>query len=59
VRYAYGYPAVPEMADQQHLLRLLGADQIGITMDADEQLHPEQSTAAIVVHHPMARYFKV
>ena len=58
-RYAYGYPACPEMADQQHLLRLLGADRIGVTMDADEQLHPEQSTAAIVLHHPQARYFKV
>jgi len=58
-RYAYGYPACPEMADQEHLLRLLGADRIGVTMDADEQLHPEQSTAAIVLHHPQARYFKV
>jgi 5-methyltetrahydrofolate--homocysteine methyltransferase len=47
------------MADQQHLLRLLGADRIGVSMDADEQLFPEQSTAAIVVHHPQARYFRV
>jgi 5-methyltetrahydrofolate--homocysteine methyltransferase len=58
-RYAYGYPACPEMADQHHLLRLLGAERIGVSMDADEQLHPEQSTAAIVIHHPQARYFKV
>lgn len=58
-RYAYGYPACPEMADQQHLLKLLGADRIGIKMDDDEQLHPEQSTAAIVIHHPQARYFRV
>jgi 5-methyltetrahydrofolate--homocysteine methyltransferase len=58
-RYAYGYPACPDMADQHHLLRLLGAERIGVTMDADEQLHPEQSTAAIVIHHPQARYFKV
>ena len=58
-RYAYGYPACPDMADQQHLLRLLGAERLGVTMDADEQLHPEQSTAAIVVFHPQARYFKV
>jgi 5-methyltetrahydrofolate--homocysteine methyltransferase len=47
------------MADQQHLLRILGAERIGVTMDADEQLHPEQSTAAIVMHHPQARYFRV
>jgi 5-methyltetrahydrofolate--homocysteine methyltransferase len=59
LRYAYGYPACPEMADQQHLLRLLGAERIGLSMDADEQLHPEQSTAALVVHHPAARYFRV
>ncbi len=58
-RYAYGYPACPDMQDQQHLLRLLGAERIGVTMDADDQLFPEQSTAAIVVHHPQARYFKV
>jgi 5-methyltetrahydrofolate--homocysteine methyltransferase len=58
-RYAYGYPACPDMGDQRHLLRLLGADTIGVSMDADEQLFPEQSTAAIVVHHPQARYFRV
>ncbi len=57
-RYAYGYPACPDLADQRHLLDLLGADRIGVRMDADEQLHPEQSTAAIVVHHPAARYFR-
>lgn len=59
-RYAYGYPACPDMADQQHLLRLLGAQAgLGVTMDADEQLHPEMSTAALVLHHPQARYFRV
>jgi 5-methyltetrahydrofolate--homocysteine methyltransferase len=59
-RYAYGYPACPEMADQRHLLELLDAERnIGVRMDDDEQLHPEQSTAAIVVHHPQSRFFKV
>jgi 5-methyltetrahydrofolate--homocysteine methyltransferase len=58
-RYAYGYPSCPDMADQRHLLRLLGAERIGISMADEDQLHPEQSTAAIVVHHPQARYFKV
>jgi 5-methyltetrahydrofolate--homocysteine methyltransferase len=58
-RYAYGYPACPDMADQRHLLRLLGAERIGITMADEDQLHPEQSTAALVIHHPQARYFRV
>ncbi len=58
-RFSYGYPACPEMADQQHLLRLLGAERIGLRMDDDEQMHPEQSTAALVLHHPQARYFRV
>ena len=59
-RFAYGYPAVPDMADQRHLLRLLGAEStVGVIMDADDQLHPEQSTAALVLHHPRARYFRV
>ena len=58
-RYAYGYPSCPDMGDQRHLLRLLGAERIGISMADEDQLHPEQSTAAIVVHHPQARYFKV
>ena len=47
------------MADQRHLLRLLGAERIGVDMADEDQLHPEQSTAAIVVHHPQARYFRV
>ena len=58
-RYAYGYPACPEMSEQRHLLRLLGAERIGVDMADEDQLHPEQSTAAIVVHHPQARYFRV
>jgi 5-methyltetrahydrofolate--homocysteine methyltransferase len=58
-RYAWGYPAVPDMADQRHVLRLLDAERIGITMSEGDQLHPEQSTAAIVFHHPQARWFRV
>ena len=58
-RFSYGYPACPQMDDQKHLLRLLGADRVGLRMDDDEQMHPEQSTAALVLHHPAARYFKV
>ena len=58
-RYSWGYPAVPDMSDQHKVLKLLGAVRIGIKMDADDQLHPELSTCAIVLHHPQAHYFKV
>jgi len=58
-RYAWGYPAVPDMADQRKVLNLLQARRIGVSMDADEQLYPELSTCAIVIHHPQAHYFKV
>jgi len=58
-RYAWGYPAVPNMADQYKVLNLLNGQRIGISMDDDEQLYPELSTCAIVIHHPQAHYFKV
>ncbi|GAB6052175.1 methionine synthase [Magnetospira thiophila] len=58
-RYSFGYPACPDMAQQHLLLDLLGADRIGLQMADEDQLHPEQSTAAVVVHHPQARYFVV
>ena len=58
-RFSFGYPACPNMADQEILLELLGADRIGIEMDEDEQLWPEQSTSAIVCHHPGAKYFTI
>jgi 5-methyltetrahydrofolate--homocysteine methyltransferase len=57
-RYSWGYPAVPDMADQRKVLQLLEADRIGISMDEDEQLYPELSTCAIVLHHPQAHWFK-
>ena len=58
-RYSFGYPACPDLADQEKLLDLLGGRRIGLTMSESDQLHPEQSTTAIVVHHPQARYFTV
>jgi 5-methyltetrahydrofolate--homocysteine methyltransferase len=58
-RYSFGYPACPNLADQQRLLDLLGAERIGLVLGDEDQLHPEQSTSAIVVHHPQARYFSV
>jgi len=58
-RYSFGYPACPNLEDQEVLLALLGAEQIGVRMSDELQLWPEQSTSAIVVHHPSARYFTI
>jgi len=58
-RYSFGYPACPRLEDQVQLLGLLGAERIGITLSEEFQLNPEQSTSAIVVHHPQAKYFSV
>ena len=58
-RYSFGYPACPTLSDQRQLLRLLGAERIGLELSDEDQLHPEQSTSAIVVVHPQAKYFSV
>ncbi|MBV8169212.1 MAG: dihydropteroate synthase, partial [Alphaproteobacteria bacterium] len=58
-RYSFGYPACPNLADQRQLLTLLGAERIGLELSDEDQLHPEQSTSAIVVVHPQAKYFSV
>lgn len=56
-RYSFGYPACPSMELNEPLLRLLQAEQIGVTLSESFQMVPEQTTSAIVVHHPQARYF--
>lgn len=58
-RYSFGYPACPRLEDQVPLLRLLGAERIGVSISDEWQLHPEQSTSAVVLHHPRAKYFSV
>jgi 5-methyltetrahydrofolate--homocysteine methyltransferase len=58
-RYSFGYPACPNLADQRQLLALLRAEEIGIALSEEDQLDPEQSTSAIIVHHPQAKYFSV
>ena len=58
-RYSFGYPACPDMSDQEKLWRLLDPEQIGCTLTENWQIDPEQSTSAIVVHHPEAKYFNV
>ena len=55
--YSFGYPACPELADRATLVRLLEPERIGVELSEELQLHPEQSTDAIVVHHPEAKYF--
>ena len=58
-RYSFGYPACPKLEDQAALMQLLGADRLGISLSDEWQLHPEQSTSAIVVLNPRAKYFSV
>lgn len=56
-RYSFGYPACPDLGDRAKLVRLLRPERIGVTLSEELQLHPEQSTDAMVVHHPEAKYF--
>ncbi len=58
-RYSFGYPACPDMSDQEKLFRLLDPSRIGCELTDNWQIDPEQSTSAIVVHHPEAKYFNV
>jgi 5-methyltetrahydrofolate--homocysteine methyltransferase len=58
-RYSIGYPACPDLADRAKIARLLDPARIGVELSEEMQLHPEQSTDAIVVHHPQAKYFSV
>lgn len=58
-RYSFGYPACPDMSHQEKLFRLLGPERIGCVLTENWQIDPEQSTSAIVVHHPQAKYFTV
>jgi 5-methyltetrahydrofolate--homocysteine methyltransferase len=58
-RYSFGYPACPDMSDQERLFRLLDPSRIGCELTDNWQIDPEQSTSAIIVHHPEAKYFNV
>ena len=58
-RYSFGYPACPKLEDQEPLLRLLDSERVGVSLSDEWQLHPEQSTSAIVVLNPHAKYFTV
>ena len=56
-RYSFGYPACPDLSAQVQLCELLEPGRIGVELSEEHQLHPEQSTSAIIVHHPEAKYF--
>ena len=56
-RYSWGYPACPDQSEHEKVERLLGLSEIGITLSGGHALEPEQSTAAIIAHHPQAVYF--
>ncbi len=58
-RYSWGYPACPELEDQAKLIELLEVDRIDVSLTEEFHLVPEQSTSAIIVPHPEAKYFVV
>lgn len=58
-RFSFGYPACPNLEDQAKLFELLDPARIDVTLTEEFQLDPEQSTSAIIIHHPEARYFSI
>ncbi len=58
-RFSFGYPACPNLEDQTKLFELLDPSRIDVELSEEFQLEPEQSTSAIVIHHPEARYFSI
>jgi len=56
-RYSFGYPACPDLDDRAKVVRLLRPERIGVVLSEEFQLVPEQSTDALIAHHPEARYF--
>ncbi|MBK1788445.1 methionine synthase [Prauserella cavernicola] len=56
-RFSLGYGACPDLEDRAKIVELLEAERIGVELSEEFQLHPEQSTDAIVAHHPEAKYF--
>ncbi len=58
-RYSFGYPACPDLGSRAQLVDLLDPARIGVVLSEEMQLHPEQSTDALIVHHPQAKYFSV
>ncbi|MBS3136454.1 methionine synthase [Candidatus Woesearchaeota archaeon] len=59
IRLSYGYPACPNLDDQQKLFKLLKPEQIGVYLTEGMMMDPEASVSALVFHHPQAKYFRV
>jgi 5-methyltetrahydrofolate--homocysteine methyltransferase len=60
LRYSFGYPALPDLAEQEKMFKLMPVEkELGVELTAGHQLNPEASTAAIILHHPEATYFVV
>ncbi|MBT3297159.1 MAG: dihydropteroate synthase [Verrucomicrobia bacterium] len=58
-RYGFGYPACPDLDAHEHIFKLLKPESIGVTLTENMEMVPEQSTSALVAHHPQAKYFAV
>lgn len=58
-RYSFGYPACPNIEDQRMIFELLHPEEIGVKLTEEFMLVPEQSTSAIICHHPEAKYFNI
>jgi 5-methyltetrahydrofolate--homocysteine methyltransferase len=58
-RYGFGYPACPDLGAHEHVFQLLRPELIGVTLTENMEMVPEQTTSAIVAHHPQAKYFAV
>jgi 5-methyltetrahydrofolate--homocysteine methyltransferase len=58
-RFSFGYPACPNLEDQTKIFELLQPERIGVELTEEFQLTPEQSTSAVIVHHPEAKYFNI
>ena len=58
-RFSFGYPACPDLSERRMMMDMLGPESIGVSLTEECQLIPEQSTDALIVHHPQAHYFSV
>src|SRR5690606_32472059 len=56
-RYSFGYPACPDLAGNRLIWQLLDGGRIGVSISEEDQMFPEQTVSAFVVHHPQAKYF--
>lgn len=58
-RYSFGYPACPDLNQNRILCNILDSERIGVAVSEEDQMVPEQTTSAFIVHHPQAKYFNV